>query len=140
MRGIDRVDEGGRHALARARLVLLRGDIVVVFPEGTRGQGTAESLQGGAAWLVLHSDAVVVPVAVVGTRHTAEGVNVWPPPRRRILVEFGVPITLTPPHALRGRARQQWAERQVAQALRAHVNAVADTTDIELPTDVPVRR
>lgn len=134
------VDGGGREALARARLVLLRGDIVGVFPEGTRGQGNAETLHGGAAWLALHSDATVVPVAIIGTRHTGEGVNVWPPPQRRILVEFGVPITLSPPQDLRGRARQQWAEARVSEVLHAHVQAVANTTDIDLPTDVPVRR
>lgn len=134
------VDGRGREALAGARLVLQRGDIVGVFPEGTRGQGTAETLHGGAAWLALHSDAPVVPVAVIGTRHTGEGVNVWPPPGRRILVEFGVPITLAPPHQLRGRARQQWAEARLSEVLRAHVQTVAHTTDIDLPTDVPVRR
>jgi len=135
-----RVDGSGRDALAQGRQVLLRGDLVGVFPEGTRGQGIADQVQGGAAWLALHSDACVVPVAIVGTRHTGEGVNVWPSPRRRILVEFGVPFTLTPPPDLRGRARQQWAEARVAAELRDHVNRVAATTDIELPTDIPVRR
>jgi 1-acyl-sn-glycerol-3-phosphate acyltransferase len=134
------VHGSGREALAQARGVLLRGDVVGVFPEGTRGQGTAESIQGGAAWLALHTHAPVIPVALLGTRHTGEGVNVWPRPRRRILVEFGAPVPLQPPAHLRGRARQQWAEHHVAQALREHVARVATTTDIKLPADVPARR
>ena len=134
------VDGGGREALARGRQVLLREGIVGVFPEGTRGQGMADQVQGGAAWLGLHTEALIVPVAIFGTRRTGEGVNVWPSPRRRILVEFGVPHSLTPPPDLKGRARQQWAEATVATVLRDHVSAVAATTDIELPTDIPVRR
>jgi len=137
--GQIRVHGSGRDALVRAKAVLDRGDIVGIFPEGTRGQGTADTVQGGAAWLAIHTGAPVIPVALFGTRHTGEGVNVWPRPRRRILVEFGVPLSLTAPEGLTGRARQQWVENAVASALRNHVATVAATTTIELPADNPVR-
>lgn len=138
--GQIRVSGSGRQALARARATLARGDVVGVFPEGTRGAGAAESVQGGAAWLALHSGAPVVPVAIFGTRRTGESANVWPPPRRPILVAFGDPVKLAVPKGLVGRARQQWAETRVAHILRDHVAQVALTTDIPLPGDQPVRR
>ncbi len=134
------VERAGREALARGLAVLRRGDVVGVFPEGTRGAGTADAVHGGAAWLALQSGAPVVPTAIVGSRHTGESVNVWPRPGRRLLVSFGEPLVLTPPPDLRGgRAKQAWAAEALAQALRAQVARTLETTDLELPLDDPRR-
>lgn len=135
-----RVEGAGRTALSQGLAVLRRGGVVGVFPEGTRGAGSADSVHGGAAWLALQSGAPIVPTALIGTRHTGEDVNVWPRPRRRILVEFGEPIFLQAPPELKGRAKQSWAESEVAAALRRQLTAVLATTDLELPTDAPRRR
>lgn len=138
--GQIKVEGSGRTALARGRDVLKRGGVLGVFPEGTRGKGSAEAVHGGAAWLALQSGAPIVPTAIIGTRHTGEGVNVWPRPRRRILVEFGEPVILRPPSELKGRAKQSWAAHAVADLLRKQIAAVLATTDLELPTDIPVRK
>ncbi len=137
--GTIKVDESGREALARARQVLARGDAVGVFPEGTRGAGDAASVHGGAAWLAVQSGAPVVPVALFGTRHTGESVNVWPKPGRKIWVEFGEPFTLQLPDDLKGRARQSAAEHAVAEGLRAHLQDAATRSPLPLPTDDPAR-
>ena len=129
------VEGSGRAALAQGLAVLRRGDVVGMFPEGTRGAGRADAVHGGAAWLALQSGAPIVPTTMVGTRHTGEPVSVWPRPRRRILVEFGHPQVLEPPQDLKGRRRQEWAQQAVAEALRAQVAATLATTTIELPTD-----
>ena len=129
------VEGSGRAALAQGLAVLRRGDVVGMFPEGTRGAGRADAVHGGAAWLALQSGAPIVPTTMVGTRHTGEAVSVWPRPRRRILVEFGQPQVLEPPAELKGRRRQEWAQGAVAQALRAQVSATLATTTIALPTD-----
>ncbi|WP_430866808.1 lysophospholipid acyltransferase family protein [Demequina aurantiaca] len=134
-----KVEGAGRQALAQGLAVLRRGGVVGVFPEGTRGAGSADSVHGGAAWLALQSGAPIVPTALIGTRNTGESVNVWPRPRRRILVEFGEPIVLDAPPELKGRAKQSWAESEVAAALRRQVTATLATTDLELPTDKPKR-
>jgi 1-acyl-sn-glycerol-3-phosphate acyltransferase len=129
------VEASGRSALATGLAVLRRGDVVGMFPEGTRGAGRADAVHGGAAWLALQSGAPIVPTTMVGTRLTGEPVSVWPPFRRRILVEFGAPQVLEPPANLVGRARQEWAQEAVAEALRTRLEATLATTDLELPTD-----
>lgn len=141
LRGSGQIEvwEGGRDALARGRAVLQRGGVIGVFPEGTRGTGDAASVAGGAAWLAIHGDAPVVPLAMLGTRLTGESVNVWPRPGRRIIAEFGEPVLLALPADVRGRERQQLAEQQLAEALRTHVRAVAADAPIKLPQDDPLR-
>lgn len=134
-----KVEGSGRNALSQGLAVLRRGGVVGVFPEGTRGAGSADSVHGGAAWLALQSGAPIVPTALIGTRNTGESVNVWPRARRRILVEFGEPVVLQAPPEMKGRARQTWAGHEVAAMLRHHLADVLATTDLELPTDKPVR-
>lgn len=138
--GQIQVEGDGRRALGRARAVLQRGGIIGVFPEGTRGAGDAASLAGGAAWLALHGGAPVVPLALLGTRLAGESVNVWPRPRRRMILEFGEPITLEIPEGVKGTARQQFAENAVAEALRTHVQRVVSENDIPLPMDDHLRK
>ena len=129
------VSGGGRAALAQGLAVLRRGDVVGMFPEGTRGAGRADAVHGGAAWLALQSGAPILPTTMVGTRRTGEPVSVWPAPRRRIVIDFGTARTLIPPAELTGRARQEWAQAAVAQALRTQVEATLAATDLELPAD-----
>jgi len=133
------VEGDGRIALAKGLAVLRRGDIVGVFPEGTRGAGTAEQVHGGAAWLAVQSGAPIIPTALLGTRLPGESVNLWPKPRRHLLVAFGEPVSLDIPAELRGRARQAAASEQVAAALRAQLSATLETTDLVLPRDDPLR-
>jgi len=137
--GMIEVDETGREALARALAVLRRGGLVGVFPEGTRGAGGAESTQGGAAWLSIHANVPVIPVAIFGTRHTGESVNIWPKPRRRLLAAFGDPFMPKRPDGLKGAALISHARDEIENVLQEHVQAVAATTDIELPVDDPIR-
>lgn len=134
--GQIQVRDSGRDALAAARAILDRGDVVGVFPEGTRGAGTADAVHGGAAWLALHAGAPVVPVALLGTRLPGESVNVWPRPRRRIVIDIGQALVLKPPVDLTGRARASWSQQQVGDALRAQVAHAVATHRIPLPTDV----
>ncbi len=137
--GMIEVDETGREALSRALGVLRRGGLVGVFPEGTRGAGAADSTQGGAAWLSIHADVPVIPVALFGTRHTGESVNVWPRPGRRLLAAFGDPFTPKRPEGVTGAALVKHARDEIETVLREHVRAVAATTDIQLPVDDPTR-
>jgi len=85
----------GRAALTQGLGVLKRGGAIGIFPEGERGSGKVQSTRAGAAWLAVHGHAQVVPVAILGTRRPGEDINQTPPPRRRLVIEFGDPIDVT---------------------------------------------
>jgi len=81
-----------RAAIAHATAFLEAGDLVGIFPEGTRsteeGMGSAH---GGAAFIAIRAGVPVVPVAFVGTE------KVWPrgqrlPKLRRVTIRYGEPI------------------------------------------------
>lgn len=60
--------EVDRAPLLTAVRILRAGGVVVVFPEGTRGQGDVASAHHGAAWLARSGGAKLLPVAIRGTR------------------------------------------------------------------------
>lgn len=130
---VDR--SGGRPALVAALGVLRRGGVVGIFPEGNRGRGDAATARAGVAWLAVATGAPVVPVAILGTRRTGEGIGHVPGPRRRLVVEFGDPIVIEPPGALSGRAAVGHAHEVLRTALSEHVVRVSERTGIPLPDD-----
>ncbi|MCA1673232.1 MAG: 1-acyl-sn-glycerol-3-phosphate acyltransferase [Actinobacteria bacterium] len=83
---------GDRAPLHRALRVLRAGGVVVVFPEGTRGEGDVTTAHHGATWLARAGAAPLVPVAIRGTRRPAGSGRRFRP-RVDVLVgkPFGVP-------------------------------------------------
>ena len=134
---VDR--KGGRTALTSALGVLKRGGVVGIFPEGNRGRGDATNARAGIAWLALNGHALVVPVAVLGTRRTGESVNHIPGFRRRLAVEFGEPLTIERPPGMSGRVAIEEANEVIRVALKTLVDAAALRTGLPLPTDDPQR-
>jgi 1-acyl-sn-glycerol-3-phosphate acyltransferase len=134
---VDR--SGGRAALVTAREVLRRGGGVGVFPEGNRGRGDATSARAGVAWLALNGPAVVVPVAVLGTRRTGDRLGRIPGFRRRLYVEFGEPVVVSAAEGLRGKAALDAANEQIRAALATLVTGAVDRSGIALPIDGPER-
>ncbi|TNC26557.1 lysophospholipid acyltransferase family protein [Amycolatopsis alkalitolerans] len=63
--------EPDRAPLLTTAKILREGGLVGVFPEGTRGDGNVTTAERGAAWLLRGTDAVVLPVAVRGTKRPA---------------------------------------------------------------------
>ncbi len=61
--------------LAAARVVLGRGDCLVVFPEKgpPSPRGSTRTIAAGAAWLALAGDVPIVPVAIGGFLETGLG-------------------------------------------------------------------
>jgi 1-acyl-sn-glycerol-3-phosphate acyltransferase len=80
-------------ALEVAAQVLHRGDVLSIYPEGTRSRdGLLHRGHTGVAQLALMSGAPVVPVGLVGTdRIQPIGARV-PRPFRRAVVRFGEPL------------------------------------------------
>jgi len=87
-------------AIGTARAVLERGDVLALFPEGTR-VADPEKLgnpRRGATRLAIETGAVIIPTAMSGTEKRK-----WPLPRK-VRIVFGEPIpvtdlTPTPEHA-----------------------------------------
>ena len=80
-------------ALEVAAGVLRRGDVLAIYPEGTRSRdGLLHRGHTGAAQLALMTGAPVVPIGLVGTdRIQPVGARV-PRPFRRAEIRFGPPL------------------------------------------------
>ena len=87
------VDRGAsdQEMLTTARTILERGDVVLIFPEGTRvrpgGLGTPKR---GIGRLALESGAPVVPLAVIGTERIRRGWRIRP---HRVTIRAGRALT-----------------------------------------------
>jgi glycerol-3-phosphate dehydrogenase (NAD(P)+) len=82
---------GDADAMATARRILERGDVVVIFPEGTRVRtGPLGAARRGVGRLALETGARVVPVAVIGTGNIRRGWRVRP---HKVRVRCGRPLS-----------------------------------------------
>jgi glycerol-3-phosphate dehydrogenase (NAD(P)+) len=83
--------EADELAMETARLVVVRGGAVCIFPEGTRiRRGTLASPKRGVGRLALQTGASVVPTAVFGSEHVRRGWRIRP---RKVKVRLGKAMT-----------------------------------------------
>jgi len=117
-----RREGGDARALRTALRVLEEGGVLLIFPEGTRGdERVLREGKAGAGMIAVLSGAAVVPVYVSGSGQA------WPrgrrlPRRGRVTVSFGAPLHF---------ARVEGGERkeQYAAASRAMMGAIARLRD-----------
>jgi 1-acyl-sn-glycerol-3-phosphate acyltransferase len=121
-----------RTAIGTTLAVLARGDVVGVFPEGSRGAGDVASVHAGVTFLALASGAPVVPVACLGTRPEGAGPGRLVRPWSRLAVVFGEPFTLQAPAGVPRREANRMLTEELRQRLAAHVHASAARTGIPL--------
>ena len=78
-------------AIETARAILQRGDVLALFPEGTRVSDPDRlgNPKRGATRLAIETGAVIVPTAMTGTEKRK-----WPLPRK-VRIVFGEPIPVT---------------------------------------------
>jgi 1-acyl-sn-glycerol-3-phosphate acyltransferase len=102
-----------RSAVTRSLQILESGELLGIFPEGTRTPGARfETLEEGFAYIALKSGAPVVPVAISGTEAVFPKDKRLPHPAK-IRVHVGRPFTLGGPHSgvlPRPRIREATAE------------------------------
>ena len=83
--------EGDRQALRAAEEQLKRGNILVIFPEGTRSRSrTMAKAHPGMGMIALRAGVPVVPVSVWGSEKTLKAF------RPQVTVTYGEPIMLKP--------------------------------------------
>lgn len=113
--------EQARKAVASLEVaagVLQRGDMLGIYPEGTRTRdGLLHRGHSGVAQLALMTGAPILPVGLVGTgRIQPVGTRV-PRPFRRATVRFGEPIDPTS-YGGPGRRRRQQITNDLMEAIR----------------------
>ena len=86
-------DGTDRKAVRESVAMLEAGEVLCVYPEGTRQHGPKiQPLQPGAAYLALRSGVPIVPVGIAGTEEIMRG-NRDPIPRLgRVTMVVGQPI------------------------------------------------
>ena len=73
-----------------AKAILARGDIVLIFPEGTRTRpGSLGKPKRGVGRLALETGAPVVPLAVIGTEAVRRGWRIRP---HKVRIRAGPPL------------------------------------------------
>ncbi len=117
-------ESADREALQRAEEVLNRGELLVLFPEGTRREGAAVvDLMEGAAFLSARTGAPIVPIGIGGSDLAMPKGSAVPKPYK-IQVVIG-PAIPAPPRTEGGRVSRS-AVRAATAALVSELQAVYD--------------
>ena len=122
--------EADRDSLAAARMLLDRGESMIVFPEGTRQSGAEiAELFDGAAWLAARTGARVVPVAIAGTEEALSS-DARLPKRGRVRIRVG--DALAAPQPLEGQRRVSRDQmREFTKILRETLQTLQDDARAE---------
>lgn len=101
-------------AVDRALAAIARGDVLGMYPEGTRSPGELLPFLHGAAWMALRTGVPLVPCSISGTERAALATR---PGRIRVGVRFHEPIPverLDDPNERRRRAEELTARLRTA--------------------------
>jgi 1-acyl-sn-glycerol-3-phosphate acyltransferase len=116
----------GIRSLEDALVVLQRGDVFGIYPEGTRSRdGKLHKGHTGVAWLALSGHAPIVPVALVNTDKVqpADAKLLRLPGRHRVEIHFGRPID--PSHQLTASQRPAQARRELTDSVMTSIHAMS---------------
>lgn len=84
--------EGDRKAISLSETVLQQGDVLVLFPEGTRTRsGAIGTFHRGLGVLSIRTGSPIVPAAIAGSGQSLGVGKIWPRPGR-IRVQFSKPF------------------------------------------------
>lgn len=110
-------------ALDQQRKLLLEGNAVALYPEGTRSlDGRLYKGRTGVAFLALQTGAPVVPVGLIGTDRVMPVGAKLPSLRQRVTIRFGAPLDLS--H--HGPATSGRARRLATDEIMAAIHALSE--------------
>lgn len=124
-------------ALRQAMRALRAGQVVALYPEGTRGGGDLATIKSGVAWLALATGAPVVPVAIFGTREPGGASDSKPEKGARIDIVYGAPITVPAQPWPRDNELVADVTGQIHEHLRDHLAWAQDALKRTLPGPLP---
>lgn len=124
-------------AVRTAYRALRAGQVVVMYPEGARGDGEFESIRPGVAWLALATGAPVVPLAVFGTREAGAEAESKPAKGSKIHLVYGPPIRVPEQPWPRTTEMIATVSDQIHTHLREHLAWAKSVTKRELPGPLP---
>jgi 1-acyl-sn-glycerol-3-phosphate acyltransferase len=93
--GVHPVERGAAdiEAFRLAQRIIDEGNILFVFPEGTRSpDGTLQEAQDGAAVLALRTGASIVPIAIAGSHRVWPRGQKLPRPGGHVTIRVGRPF------------------------------------------------
>jgi 1-acyl-sn-glycerol-3-phosphate acyltransferase len=86
-------DGTDRKALRDSMAMLQNGEILLVYPEGTRQHGPKiQSLQPGAAYLALRAGVPILPVGIAGSEEIMRDHDSHIPRFKRVAIVVGDPV------------------------------------------------
>lgn len=124
-------------AIRTCLAVLEAGDVVGIYPEGTRGAGDLGRFHRGAAYLALVSGAPVVPVTMLGSREPGAGADSVPARGSRIDLVYGEPWRVEPRPWPRSREQVGQASVLLRRHMLAGLRDALELTGRELPGPLP---
>jgi len=124
-------------AVKRCLRVLRTGNVLGIFPEGSRGSGEFDRFHTGAAYLALVTGAPIVPVVQFGTREPGATSSSLPARGMTVDMVFGDPIQF--PKTAWPRRKRDVAARSVElrEHLIAHLQHAKELTGRDLPGPLP---
>ena len=121
---VDR-DAADLEAFRTAMRILEAGQVLAVFPEGTRSRdGALQQVREGVGMLALRSGAPVLPVAVIDSDRAWPRGQLLPTFGKRVTVRYGKPFSVTDEldaagHGRRGRQATEAATRSIMTRIAA---------------------
>jgi cytidylate kinase len=135
-------------AFRTAMRILEAGQVLAIFPEGTRSRdGGLQEAQQGAGMLALRSGAPVLPVAVVDSDRLWPRGHLLPKSGKRVSVRYGAPFAVAEEleaagHPTKGRQATEAATRLIMARIAALLpprqrGVYADEAPAAAPAGVP---
>jgi 1-acyl-sn-glycerol-3-phosphate acyltransferase len=117
-------ESADREALQRAEEVLRRGELLVLFPEGTRREGVEiEDLMEGATFLSARSGAPIIPIGIGGSDLAMPKGSAVPKP---YTIQVVIGPAISPPERTAGGRVSRSAVRAATEALIPRLQDVYD--------------